>query len=527
MKKNNIIKNALLSVYDKSDIVKLAKNLILRNINIFSTGGTYKILKNSGIHCTEISDYTEFPEILHGKIKTLHPKVHGGILAKEKIDEKIIKQYKLINIDMVIVNFYPFQDFVENNNFTLDNAIEYIDIGGPAMVRSAAKNYKHVVVVVKISDYQSIIEEMDNHQNTCTMEKKFNLAISAFDYTAKYDHAIMKYFILSKKKLFTQKIKNIFPKNLNICFTKKQNLRYGENQHQKSALYITSNLSNGCISNAKQIQGRLLSYNNILDAEIALECVKEFIEPSCVIVKHGNPCCVATKNNILEAYLCAYNSDRLSAFGGVIAFNRILDQKTIQEIVDNHFVEVIVAPNIHEDALKIIFIKKNIRILLSGNWKKNINTLEYKSIKGGLLVQEIDYDNNNIDNWNIVTIRQPNQKELNDAHFAWKIVKYVKSNAIVYVYNHTTISIGAGQMSRVYATKIANMKAIDTNISTKNAIMASDAFFPFHDSIDIAAESGISCIIQPGGSIRDHEVIEAANQYNISMIFTGCRHFKH
>lgn len=528
MKKENKIKNVLLSVSNKIDILTLAKNLVIKNIKIFSTGGTSKFLKKSGINVTEISDYTQFPEIMNGRVKTLHPKIHAGILARKNVDDDLIKEQNIIKIDMVVVNFYPFSDAINNKKFTVDDIIEYIDIGGPAMVRSAAKNYKNVVVIVNTSDYEFIISEMNKNNNEITLETRFQLAVSAFNYVMKYDTIIADYFYNYKEKIKKNNLKTTsLPKKIKLNFIKIQDLRYGENQHQKSAFYIEEKKSKKNTQKIRQIQGLSLSYNNILDSNIAIECVKEFDKPTCVIVKHGNPCSVATRNNITSAYLEAYNKDPISSFGGVIAFNFSLDIKTVETIIAKQFVEVILAPNIDKKILKITEKKPKIRILLFDINYTHINTLEYKSVQGGLLVQEKDSNIELSKNWINVTKRQPSTQELQDSIFAWKVVKYVKSNAIVYAKNLVTVSIGAGQMSRIYSTKIANIKAQDLNLNIKDSVMASDAFFPFRDGIDLAAAVGITCIIQPGGSMRDSEIIESANQHNISMLFTKIRHFKH
>ncbi|HXK00553.1 MAG TPA: bifunctional phosphoribosylaminoimidazolecarboxamide formyltransferase/IMP cyclohydrolase [Buchnera sp. (in: enterobacteria)] len=528
MQDKNKIRNALLSVSNKINIVTLAKNLVIRNIKIFSTGGTSKILKKSGIEVIEISDYTQFPEIMNGRVKTLHPKIHAGILARKNIDNSIMKNQGIIKMDMVVVNFYPFSNAISNKKLNSDDIIEYIDIGGPTMVRSAAKNYKNVVVVVNISDYNFIISEIDKNNNEITLDTRFQLAVSAFNYVMKYDTIISNYFCDYNKKIEKHDFQTkSLPKKIELNFIKKQDLRYGENQHQKSAFYIEENKSKNNTQEIRQIQGLSLSYNNVLDSNVAIECIQEFNKPTCVIVKHGNPCSVATSNNILSAYLEAYKKDPISSFGGVIAFNHPLDIKTIKTIIAQQFVEVILAPGIDKKILKITEKKPKIRILLFNINYIHSNQLEYKSIQGGLLVQETDTNIESINDWKIVTKKQPSYQELKDASFAWKVVKYVKSNAIVYVKNLITVSIGAGQMSRMYSTKIANMKAEDLKLNIKGSVMASDAFFPFRDGIDFAALVGITCIIQPGGSIRDSEIIAAADQHNISMLFTKIRHFRH
>ncbi|QCI23608.1 bifunctional phosphoribosylaminoimidazolecarboxamide formyltransferase/IMP cyclohydrolase [Buchnera aphidicola (Macrosiphoniella sanborni)] len=516
------IKNALISVSDKKNIVKIAQILTQNKVSLFSTNGTSKFLKKNNIPVIEISDYTKFPEMMDGRIKTLHPKIMAGILRRKDKDEEIMKLYHISPIDMVIVNFYPFEKIIENiqenkeNN--IDNIINYIDIGGPTLVRAAAKNYKNVIVIVDINDFDNIFESLKN--NSMNIEKRLDLASKAFEYTSSYEQAISQYFIKKNKN-------KLFPNKIYFSFIKKQNLRYGENHHQKASFYIEKNLSSGTISTAKQIQGKNLSYNNIADSDIALECVKEFDKPACVIVKHGNPCGVAVSNCILDAYLLAYDSDPISAFGGIIAFNSILDEKTAQIIIEKQFVEVIIVPDIDMLAKKILYNKNNIRVLITGKYRNNTTGLDFKRVTNGLLVQE--YDSYKIDykSWMFVTQRMPTKREFKDAIFCWKIAKFVKSNAIVYGHNQVTIGIGAGQMSRIYSTKLANIKVQEKGCNIIGATMASDAFFPFRDGVDSAASIGISCIIQPGGSIRDKEIIEASNQHNITMIFTNKRHFKH
>ncbi|QCI22501.1 bifunctional phosphoribosylaminoimidazolecarboxamide formyltransferase/IMP cyclohydrolase [Buchnera aphidicola] len=525
MPSNHLIKNALISVSDKTDILEIAKTLIKNKINLFSTGGTAQILKKNNILVTEISDYTKFPEIMDGRIKTLHPKVMGGILRRKDKDKKIMKLYDICPIDIVIVNFYPFEKIKNINKNNIDDIINNIDIGGPTLVRASAKNYKNVIIIVDIRDFQFIINSINN--NTMNSEKRFFLASKAFEYTLSYEKIISQYF--TKKNSFHKNDKNnFFPQEINFSFIKKQDLRYGENYHQKASFYIEKHIfQSGTISTAHQIQGKTLSYNNISDSDIALECVKEFSKPACVIVKHGNPCGVAVSNNILKSYLLAYHADPISAFGGVIAFNYILDEKTAQKIIDQQFVEVIIIPEISDLALKILEKKQNIRVLVTGKLQKNKMGLDLKKITNGLIVQEHDSYNTNYKSWNFVTKRNPKTTELKDAIFCWKVAKFVKSNAIVYGRDQVTIAIGAGQMSRIYSTKLANIKAKDHGFNVIGATMASDAFFPFRDGIDSAASVGISCIIQPGGSIRDKETIQAANEYNIAMIFTNKRHFKH
>ncbi|CAQ82499.1 bifunctional purine biosynthesis protein [Photorhabdus asymbiotica] len=523
------IRRALLSVSDKSGIVEFAKALSERGVELLSTGGTAYLLAESGLKVTEVSDYTGFPEMMDGRVKTLHPKVHGGILGRRGQDDEIMTQHQISPIDMVVVNLYPFAQTVAKPNCTLADAVENIDIGGPTMVRSAAKNHKDVAIVVNSNDYEKIIEEMDNNQDSLTQSTRFNLAIKAFEHTAAYDSMIANYFgkLVAPYYGDTTQPSGRFPRTLNLNFIKKQDMRYGENSHQDAAFYIEENLSESSIATATQLQGKALSYNNIADTDAALECVKEFVEPACVIVKHANPCGVAIGKDIHEAYDRAFKTDPTSAFGGIIAFNREIDTKTAQTIIDRQFVEVIIAPSINEEALPLLATKQNIRVLISGKWETRIAGLDFKRVNGGLLVQDRDLGMVTANDLRVVSKRQPTEQEMKDALFCWKVAKFVKSNAIVYAKNDMTIGIGAGQMSRVYSAKIAGIKAADEGLEVQGCAMASDAFFPFRDGIDAAAAVGVSCVIQPGGSIRDDEVIAAADEHDIAMIFTGMRHFRH
>ncbi|TDB52452.1 bifunctional phosphoribosylaminoimidazolecarboxamide formyltransferase/IMP cyclohydrolase [Photorhabdus khanii] len=523
------IRRALLSVSDKSGIVEFAKALSQRGVELLSTGGTARLLADSGLKVTEVSDYTGFPEMMDGRVKTLHPKVHGGILGRRGQDDEIMEQHQISPIDMVVVNLYPFAQTVAKPDCTLEDAVENIDIGGPTMVRSAAKNHKDVAIIVNSNDYEKIIEEMDNNQGSLTQSTRFDLAIKAFEHTAAYDRMIANYF----GKLVPPYYGDItqpsgrFPRTLNLNFTKKQDMRYGENSHQDAAFYIEENISEASIATATQLQGKALSYNNIADTDAALECVKEFAEPACVIVKHANPCGVAIGKDIHEAYDRAFKTDPTSAFGGIIAFNRELDTKTAQAIIDRQFVEVIIAPSINEDALPVLATKQNVRVLVSGKWETRVAGLDFKRVNGGLLVQDRDLGMVTTDSLRVVSKRQPTEQEMKDALFCWKVAKFVKSNAIVYAKNDMTIGIGAGQMSRVYSAKIAGIKAADEGLEVQGCAMASDAFFPFRDGIDAAAAVGVSCVIQPGGSIRDDEIIATADEHGLAMIFTGMRHFRH
>ncbi|MGK2946370.1 MAG: bifunctional phosphoribosylaminoimidazolecarboxamide formyltransferase/IMP cyclohydrolase [Candidatus Malihini olakiniferum] len=521
------IRRALLSVSDKAGIVEFAQALSQRGVELLSTSGTAYLLADSGLPVTEVSDYTGFPEMMGGRVKTLHPKVHVGILGRRGIDDAVMAEHDISPIDIVVVNLYPFAQTVARPDCSLADAIENIDIGGPTMMRSAAKNHKDVAVVVKSSDYTDIINEMDANKHSLTLENRFNLAIKAFEYIAAYDSMIANYFSTMAPPYHRKKDKPTghFPRTLNLSFIKKQDMRYGENSHQQAAFYIEKTLKEVSVATAEQLQGKALSYNNIADTDTALECVKEFTEPACAIVKHANPCGVAISDSILAAYERAYKTDPTSAFGGIIAFNRKFDEATAQAIISRQFVEVIIAPSASEAALKVTAAKKNVRVLTCGQWHQRVSGLDFKRVNGGLLVQDRDLGMVDASQLRVVTKRQPTDTELRDALFCWKVAKFVKSNAIVYARNNMTVGIGAGQMSRIYSAKIAEIKAGDEGLEVKGSVMASDAFFPFRDAIDAAV--GITCVIQPGGSIRDDEVITAANEHGIAMIFTDMRHFRH
>ncbi|HHX8310977.1 TPA: bifunctional phosphoribosylaminoimidazolecarboxamide formyltransferase/IMP cyclohydrolase [Vibrio diabolicus] len=524
------IRRALISVSDKTGIVEFAQALAERGVDILSTGGTARLLAEQGIAVTEVSDYTGFPEMMDGRVKTLHPKVHGGVLGRRGQDDDVMAKHGINPIDMVVVNLYPFAETVAKEGCTLADAVENIDIGGPTMVRSAAKNHKDVTIVVNAHDYDRVIAEMDENEKSLTLETRFDLAIAAFEHTAAYDGMIANYFgtmvpSYGENKEGDEESK--FPRTFNQQFEKKQDMRYGENSHQAAAFYVEANPQEASVSTARQIQGKALSYNNIADTDAALECVKEFNEPACVIVKHANPCGVALGKDILEAYNRAYQTDPTSAFGGIIAFNQELDAKTASAIVERQFVEVIIAPSVSAEAIEIVAAKKNVRLLECGEWSTKTTGFDVKRVNGGLLVQDRDQGMVSLDDLKVVSKRQPTEEELKDALFCWKVAKYVKSNAIVYAKGDMTIGVGAGQMSRVYSAKIAGIKAADEGLEIAGSVMASDAFFPFRDGIDAAAEAGIKCVIQPGGSMRDDEVIAAADEHGMAMIFTGMRHFRH
>ncbi|WP_263055268.1 bifunctional phosphoribosylaminoimidazolecarboxamide formyltransferase/IMP cyclohydrolase [[Curtobacterium] plantarum] len=529
MQQTRPVRRALLSVSDKAGILEFAQALSSRGVELLSTGGTARLLADAGLAVTEVSDYTGFPEMMDGRVKTLHPKVHGGILGRRGQDDAIMAQHDISPIDMVVVNLYPFAQTVAREGCSLEDAVENIDIGGPTMVRSAAKNHKDVAIVVSSGDYDAIIAEMDAHENGLKLETRFDLAIKAFEHTAAYDSMIANYFgsLVPAYHGDRNQPAGRFPRTLNLNFIKKQDMRYGENSHQDAAFYIEENITEASVATARQVQGKALSYNNIADTDAALECVKEFSEPACVIVKHANPCGVATGDSLLTAYERAYQTDPTSAFGGIIAFNRELDEATAQTIISRQFVEVIIAPAVSEAALKITAAKQNVRVLICGQWQNRTAALDFKRVNGGLLVQDRDLGMVDASQLRVVSKRQPTEQELRDALFCWKVAKFVKSNAIVYARDNMTIGIGAGQMSRVYSAKIAGIKAADEGLEVKGSAMASDAFFPFRDGIDAAAASGVSCVIQPGGSIRDEEVIAAADEHGIAMIFTDMRHFRH
>ncbi len=526
--KSAAVGRALISVSDKTGIVQLAKSLNQLNIEILSTGGTYKLLRSESIPAIEISDYTGFPEMMDGRVKTLHPKIHGGILARRDIDQDVMAAHDIPPIDLVVVNLYPFEATVANPDCDLPTAIENIDIGGPTMLRAAAKNNAHVAVVVDPADYETLVSQLQQNDSCLADEFRFDLAVKTFEHTAAYEAAIANY--LGTKLPASDSDENAarFPRTFTSQFIKQQAMRYGENPHQQAAFYIEKNLDEASISTAVQLQGKALSYNNIADTDAALECVKSFTKPACVIVKHANPCGVAIADSILTAYEQAFQTDPTSAFGGIIAFNRELDGETAQKIVNQQFTEVIIAPSVTEQALQITSKKKNVRVLSCGVLPETTAAgWDFKRVNGGLLIQDRDIKTVATAELKVVTQRQPSEDELRDLQFAWIVAKFVKSNAIVYCRNNQTIGVGAGQMSRVYSARIAGIKAADENLQVKGSVMASDAFFPFRDGIDAAAKDGITAVIQPGGSMRDDEVIAAADEHGIAMVFTGVRHFRH
>jgi len=519
------IGRALISVSDKTGCVDFATRLQALGVEVLSTGGTAQLLTQNGVDVTGVSTYTGFPEMLDGRVKTLHPKIHGGILARRGIDEDVISEHNILPIDLVVVNLYPFERTIEDPKCELADAIENIDIGGPTLLRAAAKNYVSVTTVVDNADYGTVISELESHGGVSDTTR-FSLALKAFSHTARYDGAIANYLSSIHRG---GNGRSPFPHSLNLQFHKIDDMRYGENPHQRAAFYRDQVPEEGSIAAAEIIQGKAMSYNNVVDADAALECVHAFERTACVIVKHANPCGVAVAPTALQAYEGAYQTDPTSAFGGIIAFNSAVDAATAKLIIERQFVEVIIAPYIDEPARAVIANKKNIRVLQTGFPVTDSVTesLDYKRVSGGVLVQQHDYGTVNRGDLTVVTERHPSDQEISDLLFAWKVVKFVKSNAIVYARGHQTIGIGAGQMSRVYSAKIAGLKAQQEGLEVKGSVMASDAFFPFRDGIDSVHSMGISAVIQPGGSARDEEIIGAANEHGMSMVFTGMRHFRH
>ncbi len=517
------VRRALLSVSDKSGIVEFARELATRGVELLSTGGTYQLLIKSGLKAVEVSAHTGFPEIMDGRVKTLHPKIHGGLLGRRDIDSDVMQQHGIAPIDLLVVNLYPFQQTIAKPDCTREDAIENIDIGGPAMLRAAAKNHAWVAVLTDPADYAAVLSEID--AGGLTQPLRTQLAVKVYAHTSRYDAAVAGYL----SSLQDDGSRAAFPSVLGLHYDKQQDLRYGENPHQRAAFYVEQRPEAGTISAARQLQGKELSYNNIADADAALECVKSFTKPACVIVKHANPCGVAVnESGIRDAYERAYLTDPTSAFGGIIAFNRELDAETAKLIVDRQFVEVIVAPRISAAAKQVVAAKQNVRLLECGDFPDSrAPAWDTKRVAGGLLVQDVDAAVVKVQDLKIVTKRAPTEAELQDLVFAWKVAKFVKSNAIVYVKDRMTIGVGAGQMSRVYSARIAGIKAADEKLEVPGSVMASDAFFPFRDGIDAAAKAGITAVIQPGGSMRDTEVIAAADEAGMAMVFTGVRHFRH
>ncbi len=511
---------ALISVADKTGIEKIANSLIEKGIEILSTGGTAAALRAAGLAVTDVSDVTGFPEIMAGRVKTLHPKIHGGLLGRRDRDAEVMREHDIGPIDLLIVNLYPFATAIAKPGCTREEAIENIDIGGPAMIRAAAKNHQFVAVIVDPHDYADIIEEMNGPAGVLSEPTRQQLAKKAFGHTAAYDAAIWNY-------LDSDNEPREFGKTFALPLHKHSELRYGENPHQRAALYSLPQTSTGTLISARQHQGKPLSYNNLADADTALECVKEMPAIACVIVKHANPCGVGIAADIGTAYEKAYATDPTSAFGGIIAVNTDVDAELADTIVERQFLEVIVAPGYSPAALKAFSRKPNVRVLETGALTKTAPGLRVQQIEGGILIQDKDVLTLDQADLKIVTARQPSEDELTDAMLAWQLARFVKSNAIVYCRDGATLGIGAGQMSRIMSARIAAWKAEEAGLSTQGAAMASDAFFPFRDGIDAAAQYGIGVIIQPGGSMRDEEVIAAADEHGMAMLFTGIRHFRH
>ena len=534
------IKNALVSVSDKTGLDKLVTCLDENKVSIFSTGGTAKFIESLGINVTKVSEITNFPEIMDGRVKTLNPLIYGGILNRIGIDDDIQKEHGMINLDLMVINLYPFEETISGNNADEADAIENIDIGGPSMIRAAAKNFYNKAVLTDPEDYFWFIKILNDDNCSVSERTRRELALKAFRKTAMYDSAIHNYFSPKddiREWVYDEEYPEEYPSiempdEIPLGLKKISNLRYGENPHQQAGLYITHK-QEGSLANAKIFQGKELSYNNFLDANTAMKCVMEFDDPACVIVKHVNPCGVATGTDLNHAYHKSFETDPESAFGGVIAFNRSVDNDLVRNIIKNQFVEVLIAPDYTEDALDALKEKKNIRVISKKFAKvpKTSDSTDWtiQAIDGGFLVQEDDYqiiEKRDIE-FEVTTDKEPTEEQFSDLIFAWKVCKYIKSNAIIFAKNQQTIGIGAGQMSRVNSAKIAALKAAAANLETKGSVMASDGFFPFSDSIEMASNNGISCIIQPGGSIKDNEVIEEANKQNIAMVFTHMRHFRH
>ncbi len=516
------VRRALLSVSDKTGLLDLARALVARNIELLSTGGTARLLTEAGIAVREVASVTGFPEMMDGRVKTLHPKIHGGLLGRRGTDDAVMAREGIAPIDLLIVNLYPFAATIAKPGVSYDEAIENIDVGGPAMLRGAAKNHSDVTVVVDPADYEALLTELAQGHGATRFAFRARLAAKVFAHTASYDALVADY--LAREHAATEP----FPPQLGLGLTRIARLRYGENPHQQAAFYRSPGASADSIAGARFAQGKELSFNNIADADTALECVRQFSREACVIVKHANPCGVAVAGNLLDAYQLAYRTDPTSAFGGIIAFNRPLDAATATTILAQQFVEVLVVPELLTGAAAALAAKPNVRVLVTGMLRTAPTTeRELRSVGGGILVQDRDAGEVDVGALACVTERQPTAAERRDLEFAWRVCKFVKSNAIVFARDEATVGVGAGQMSRVYSSRIGAIKAEDANLSVRGAVMASDAFFPFRDGVEIAAAQGVTAVIQPGGSMRDAEVIAAANEAGLAMLFTGMRHFRH
>ena len=520
------VRRALLSVSDKTGLIDLARALAARNVELLSTGGTAKAIREAGLPVKDVSDVTSFPEMMDGRVKTLHPMVHGGLLGRAGTDDAVMAEHGIAPIDLLVLNLYPFESVTARADCSLADAVENIDIGGPAMLRSAAKNFARVAVATSPDQYDALLAELDANDGRLSAAKRFELSVAAFNRVAQYDAAISNYLSAVTDTSAAVPVRNEYPAQMNSSFIKVMDLRYGENPHQSGVFYRDLYPVPGTLATFVQLQGKELSYNNLADADAAWECVRQFEVPACVIVKHANPCGVAVAAGVGAAYEMAYNTDPTSAFGGILAFNRTLDAATAKAILDRQFVEVLIAPDYEPAALEYATKKANVRVLRipAGDARNNYDT---KRIGSGLLIQSADNRGMTADELKTVTQRAPTAAELRDLLFAWRVAKYVKSNAIVYAKDERTIGVGAGQMSRVYSARIAGIKAADAGLVVPGSVMASDAFFPFRDGLDAAADAGITAVIQPGGSMRDAEVIAAADEHGIAMVFTGVRHFRH
>ena len=521
------VRRALLSVSDKTGLIELARALAARDIELLSTGGTAKAIREAGLAVHDVSEVTGFPEMMDGRVKTLHPLVHGGLLGRAGIDDAVMAQHGIGAIDLLVLNLYPFEQVTARADCTLADAVENIDIGGPAMLRSAAKNFARVAVATAPDQYEALLAELEANDGQLSAATRFALSVAAFNRVAQYDAAISNYLSAVTDTSAEVPVRSAFPAQSNGSFVKVMDLRYGENPHQQAAFYRDLHPAPGSLATFQQLQGKELSYNNIADADAAWECVRQFDVPACVIVKHANPCGVAVGAGVGEAYELAYATDPTSAFGGIIAFNRTLDAATARAILDRQFVEVLLAPDYEPGALEYATKKANVRVLRIPMAPASAGFIDTKRVGSGLLLQTADDRVVTRDELKVVTKLAPTDTQFADLLFAWKVAKFVKSNAIVYAKDNRTVGVGAGQMSRVYSARIAGIKAADAGLVVEGSVMASDAFFPFRDGIDAAAAAGIKAVIQPGGSMRDAEVIAAADEHGIAMVFTGVRHFRH
>jgi phosphoribosylaminoimidazolecarboxamide formyltransferase/IMP cyclohydrolase len=521
------VRRALISVSDKAGVTELARALVARGVELLSTGGTARLLREAALPVREVADHTGFPEIMDGRVKTLHPKIHGGLLGRRGIDDAAMAEHQIAPIDLLIVNLYPFDSVIASSQYSYEEAIENIDIGGPAMLRGAAKNHEFVTVVVDPLDYPRLLGELTAHNGHTTFELRAALAASAYAHTARYDTMVSQW-LMRQHHLAPKSLPPILP----LVLAKVQDLRYGENPHQQAAFYRPVGSAATGIAAAKALQGKELSFNNIADADTAIECVRQFPQPACVIVKHANPCGVSQSANVLSAYEAAYRTDPTSAFGGIVAFNRELDAATARSIIGRQFAEVIAAPGIAAEALAVLAQRPDIRVLAMAHAAHPVGELapddvELRSVTGGLLVQTLDTATLSAAGLKVVSRRAPTAQELQDLDFAWRVCKFVKSNAIVLAHAGATLGVGAGQLSRVYSTRVAALKAADEGLDVAGSVLASDAYFPFRDGLEAAARLGVRAVIQPGGSKRDTEVIAAADEYDLAMVFTGMRHFRH